>query len=87
MTHPTLENFLFIELPKDSAAIKLLGMWFSILVFFFSPDLLHARFSIDVNVSTIRPTTQNSSCSSHAKKSKFEPSKKSELGGHAKWTS
>ncbi len=72
MPHPTLPYLSFIELPKDSAAIKLLGLWFSILVFFFSPDLLHAKFSIDLNFSTTSPITQNSDCSSHAKKSRFE---------------
>lgn len=76
MTHPILYNFPFIELPKGSAAIKLLGLWFGILVFFFSPDLLHAKFSMALDFSSIHPITQNSYGSSHAKKSKFEPKKK-----------
>ncbi len=58
MAHPTLDNFHFIEIPKDSAAIKLVGLWFGILVFFFSPDLLHAKFLIDSNFSSISPITQ-----------------------------
>ena len=44
MTITTSHNFGFFELPQGSLAIKLLGLWFGLLVFFFSPDLLHAGF-------------------------------------------
>ncbi len=36
--------FPLLTMPKDSPAIKILGLWFSVLVFFFSPEIIHAEF-------------------------------------------
>lgn len=44
MTHHTDSPFRFIEFPQDPPTIKLLSLWFSLLVFFFSPDIVHAEF-------------------------------------------
>ena len=41
MTH---HSFPFFAVPRDSLAIKVLCLWFGVLVFFFSPDVVHAEF-------------------------------------------
>ncbi len=44
MTHPSDTNCLFGTIPTNSPAIKVLGLWFGLLVFFFSPDIIHAEY-------------------------------------------
>jgi len=44
MTHSPRYYCPVFEIPKSSPAIKTLGLWFGLLVFFFSPDIVHAEF-------------------------------------------
>ncbi len=44
MTHLPHTNITLFNLPTDSPAIKVLGLWFGLLVFFFSPEVVHAEF-------------------------------------------
>ncbi len=44
LTHHTELSSSFFTMPTDSPAIKILSVWFGILVFFFSPDVIHAEF-------------------------------------------
>ncbi len=44
MTHPSDKNFLFFKIPTNSPAIKALSLWFGLLVFFFSPEIVHAEY-------------------------------------------
>lgn len=36
--------FSFVEMPRNSPAIKVLSLCFGLLVFLFSPDTVHAEF-------------------------------------------
>ncbi len=44
MNHPTDVDSFSIETSKDSSAINLFSLWFGLLVFFFSPEIVHAGF-------------------------------------------
>ena len=50
MTQTTVRNFLAVNIPTNSPAIKLLGLWFGLLVFFFSPEVVHAEFPDGLNL-------------------------------------
>ena len=44
MSHQQHHQFLLFAIPKDSLAIRVLSLWFGVLVFFFSPEVVHAKF-------------------------------------------
>ena len=44
MTHHSHYRFALFGIPKNSPAIKVLSLWFGLLVFFFSPEVVHAEF-------------------------------------------
>ena len=44
MSHQQHHQFLLFSIPKDSLAIRVLSLWFGVLVFFFSPEVVHAKF-------------------------------------------
>ena len=44
MAHRANQFFPVNSLPKTSPAIRALGLWFGLLVFFFSPEVIHAEF-------------------------------------------
>ncbi len=44
MRYPIYHHLQFFEVPKDAPAIRVLGLWCGLLVFFFSPDVIHAEF-------------------------------------------
>ncbi len=44
LTHRSPLQFSLFTMPKDSPTIKALSLWFGVLVFFFSPEIVHAEF-------------------------------------------
>ena len=50
MTHPSDTHFLSLKIPTDSPAIKVLSLWFGLLVFFFSPEVIHAESLCELNL-------------------------------------
>jgi len=44
MTHQPHYCFPFFTVPKNSPASKVFSLWLGVLVFFFSPDVVHAEF-------------------------------------------
>ena len=44
MPHHSHYQFPLFAIPKNSPEIKVLSLWFGLLVFFFSPEVVHANF-------------------------------------------